>query len=73
MINNSRNIRAARWLRNKWFGSICGKSAIPLTLMFFALLTHKANFPILPTQKRKVIVHRRDAKDAEVKFFIAFR
>ena len=29
MINNSRNSRAARWLRNKLFIKICGKCAIP--------------------------------------------
>ena len=29
MINNSRNSRAARWLRNKWFGKICPVCRIP--------------------------------------------
>ncbi len=24
MVNNSRNSRAARWLRNKWFNGACG-------------------------------------------------
>jgi pyrrolysyl-tRNA synthetase-like protein len=29
IINNSRNSRAARWLRNKWFGKICPVCKIP--------------------------------------------
>ena len=29
MINNSRNSRAARWLRNKWFKGTCQKCGIP--------------------------------------------
>jgi len=28
-IGNSRNSRAARWLRNKWFRGTCAKCAIP--------------------------------------------
>ena len=28
-VNNSRNSRAARWLRNKWFGKICPVCQIP--------------------------------------------
>ena len=28
-INNSRNSRAARWLRNKWFKGICGVCRVP--------------------------------------------
>ena len=28
-IGNSRNSRAARWLRNKWFRETCEKCAIP--------------------------------------------
>ncbi|MBC7357435.1 MAG: hypothetical protein H5U10_13280 [Desulfacinum sp.] len=27
--NNSRNSRAARWLRNKWFHKVCGACAVP--------------------------------------------
>jgi pyrrolysyl-tRNA synthetase-like protein len=29
MITNSRNSRAARWLRNKWFRGVCGTCGIP--------------------------------------------
>jgi pyrrolysyl-tRNA synthetase-like protein len=28
-VNNSRNSRAARWLRNKWFRGVCSTCAIP--------------------------------------------
>ena len=29
MITNSRNSRAARWLRNKWFRGVCGECRVP--------------------------------------------
>ena len=29
LITNSRNSRAARWLRNKWFKGICGVCRVP--------------------------------------------
>jgi pyrrolysyl-tRNA synthetase-like protein len=29
LITNSRNSRAARWLRNKWFRGICGVCRVP--------------------------------------------
>lgn len=29
LVNNSRNSRAARWLRNKWFKHVCSRCAIP--------------------------------------------
>jgi pyrrolysyl-tRNA synthetase-like protein len=29
IVNNSRNSRAARWLRNKWFGKVCSICKIP--------------------------------------------
>jgi pyrrolysyl-tRNA synthetase-like protein len=29
MIRNSRNGRAARWLRNKWFKGVCGACRVP--------------------------------------------
>lgn len=29
MITNSRNSRAARWLRNKWFKGVCGTCRVP--------------------------------------------
>jgi len=29
MVNNSRNSRAARWLRNKWFNGACGACSVP--------------------------------------------
>jgi len=29
MVNNSRNSRAARWLRNKWFKGVCPACGIP--------------------------------------------
>jgi len=29
MINNSRNSRAARWLRNKWFKGVCTDCGVP--------------------------------------------
>lgn len=29
MIRNSRNSRAARWLRNKWFKGVCGACRVP--------------------------------------------
>jgi pyrrolysyl-tRNA synthetase-like protein len=29
LVNNSRNSRAARWLRNKWFGKVCPICKIP--------------------------------------------
>ncbi|MDX2448654.1 MAG: pyrrolysine--tRNA(Pyl) ligase small subunit [Desulfobacterales bacterium] len=29
MANNSRNSRAARWLRNKWFNGACGACRVP--------------------------------------------
>jgi len=29
LINNSRNSRAARWLRNKWFKGACGVCRVP--------------------------------------------
>ena len=29
IVNNSRNCRAARWLRNKWFKDTCTKCGIP--------------------------------------------
>lgn len=28
-IRNSRNSRAARWLRNKWFKGVCGTCRVP--------------------------------------------
>lgn len=28
-VNNSRNSRAARWLRNKWFHGVCKKCKVP--------------------------------------------
>jgi pyrrolysyl-tRNA synthetase-like protein len=28
-VNNSRNSRAARWLRNKWFGKVCPVCQVP--------------------------------------------
>ncbi len=28
-VNNSRNSRAARWLRNKWFHSVCPVCGVP--------------------------------------------
>ena len=29
MVNNSRNSRAARWLRNKWYKGICSACRVP--------------------------------------------
>ena len=29
MVNNSRNSRAARWLRNKWFKKVCPVCRVP--------------------------------------------
>jgi len=29
LITDSRNSRAARWLRNKWFKSVCGTCRVP--------------------------------------------
>jgi pyrrolysyl-tRNA synthetase-like protein len=29
MVNNSRNSRAARWLRNKWFNGACSACGVP--------------------------------------------
>ncbi|UCH93797.1 MAG: hypothetical protein JSV88_26505 [Candidatus Aminicenantes bacterium] len=29
IVNNSRNSRAARWLRNKWFGKVCPICQVP--------------------------------------------
>jgi len=29
MVTNSRNSRAARWLRNKWFEGVCKHCAVP--------------------------------------------
>jgi len=29
LITNSRNSRAARWLRNKWFRGVCGVCRVP--------------------------------------------
>jgi len=29
IVNNSRNCRAARWLRNKWFKGVCPACGIP--------------------------------------------
>lgn len=29
MVNNSRNSRAARWLRNKWFKGVCPACGVP--------------------------------------------
>jgi len=29
VINDSRNSRAARWLRNKWFGKVCPDCKVP--------------------------------------------
>jgi pyrrolysyl-tRNA synthetase-like protein len=29
MVNNSRNSRAARWLRNKWFNGACPACGVP--------------------------------------------
>lgn len=29
IIRNSRNSRAARWLRNKWFAGVCGACRVP--------------------------------------------
>ena len=29
MVNNSRNSRAARWLRNKWFNAACPACGVP--------------------------------------------
>lgn len=29
MVNDSRNSRAARWLRNKWFKGVCGACRVP--------------------------------------------
>jgi len=29
LISNSKNSRAARWLRNKWFKGVCGTCRVP--------------------------------------------
>jgi len=29
IVNNSRNSRAARWLRNQWFGKVCPICKVP--------------------------------------------
>jgi len=29
MVRNSKNSRAARWLRNKWFSKACGECRVP--------------------------------------------
>jgi len=29
MVNNSRNSRSARWLRNKWYRNVCGRCGVP--------------------------------------------
>ncbi len=29
VVNDSRNSRAARWLRNKWFGKVCPVCKVP--------------------------------------------
>lgn len=29
LVNNSRNSRSARWLRNKWFGGVCNVCKVP--------------------------------------------
>ncbi len=29
MVNNSRNSRAGRWLRNKWFAGVCPECGVP--------------------------------------------
>jgi pyrrolysyl-tRNA synthetase-like protein len=29
MVRNSRNSRAARWLRNKWFSKVCSDCEVP--------------------------------------------
>jgi len=29
VVNDSRNSRAARWLRNKWFGNVCPVCKVP--------------------------------------------
>jgi pyrrolysyl-tRNA synthetase-like protein len=29
LVSNSRNSRAARWLRNQWFGEVCGACGVP--------------------------------------------
>ncbi|MBZ4688647.1 MAG: hypothetical protein PWQ96_1760 [Clostridia bacterium] len=29
VINNSKNSRVSRWLRNKWFFGVCGKCKVP--------------------------------------------
>ena len=29
MVNNSRNSRAARWLRNKWYKGVCPACGVP--------------------------------------------
>jgi len=29
VVRNSRNSRAARWLRNKWFSRACGECGVP--------------------------------------------
>lgn len=29
IVNNSRNCRAARWLRNKWFKDVCPECGVP--------------------------------------------
>lgn len=29
MVSNSKNSRAARWLRNKWFSEVCGACGVP--------------------------------------------
>jgi len=29
LVNDSRNSRAARWLRNKWFGKVCPVCKVP--------------------------------------------
>jgi len=29
IVNNSRNSRAARWLRNKWFNAVCSTCGVP--------------------------------------------
>ncbi len=29
LVNNSRNSRAARWLRNKWFKGVCPACGVP--------------------------------------------
>ncbi|UCH19631.1 MAG: hypothetical protein JSU83_13715 [Deltaproteobacteria bacterium] len=56
MVNDSKNSRAARWLRNKWFKGVCGVCRIPdWKLEKYSSTQFKRQYGSLLTEKNEQI------------------